>query len=355
MEVLLPNDTQAELINASRAGQAQRMEQNGTVHGPQSVAAGPCAADSNQYPDGSYATEWHITTMHTAAGEQPEVEYIARLNGTKPRTRGGTTGLLHQPGGPQIYAAMASRLTDRGIALAAEIMDESDAAVAGPWLTVKWAGTRTLEDSGVRQLLRTTEHELEAGIVPAPVWVKSAANGNLQPSINALHTIRAAKSEVRTRFVLDALGRPALKQVVTHGNTHTGVLLRGHTPRPDGPLDEILEAEIVTTREQLDADFGEGVIPIGVDLSHGHAAWEGGGEEGQLALAESLIRLMGRGVVVDLVMAETYALPGKQTDGGTVPGLSQVDKCISEPYATDLTERISNARASQQLTVAQRI
>jgi phospho-2-dehydro-3-deoxyheptonate aldolase len=327
------------------------MDQAGTVDGPLTHVDGPCAADSNRHENGVYATEEHNRTMHEAAGELPEIEEQERLTGSKPRTRGGTTGLLHQTDGPLVYTTMARNLTDAGIPLAAEVMDESDAAIAGPWLTTKWLGTRNDQDTGTRQLLRPTEDELVRGIVPAVVWVKSAASGLLQPSMNALHTIRAEKPEVRTRFTLDKLGRPIVGQVVTHPNLHTGLLLRGCTLRPHGPTDEILEEEIVTARKLVDSEFGKNAIPIGIDTSHGHAAWEGGGEEGQLAIAESLARLMGRGVIIDMVMSETYLLPGKQPDGGRIPGLSQVDKCVRQEKAIDIMDRLNTARTLQQLAV----
>jgi phospho-2-dehydro-3-deoxyheptonate aldolase len=351
MEMLLPTDAQLEQINQSRAHQAMRMDQAGAVDGPLTLIEGPCAADSNRHENGMYATEAHNQAMYEAADELPEIEEQARMNGVKPRTRGGTTGLLHQPGGPLAYATMARNLTDAGISLAAEMMDESDAAIAGPWLTTKWLGTRNDQDTGARQLLRPTEDELMQGIVPAVVWVKSAASGILQPSINALHTIRVEKPEARTRFTLDKLGQPVLGQVITHPNLHTGLLLRGQTLRPQGPTDEILEEEILTARELVDGEFGKNVVPIGVDTSHGHAGWEGGGEEGQLAIAESLVRLMGRGVVVDMVMTETYLHAGKQSDGGQTPGLSQVDKCVRQEKAIDVMDRMNAARVLQQLAV----
>ena len=112
-----------------------------------------------------------------------------------------------------------------------------------------------------------------------------------------------------------------------------------------------MEEEIVTARERVDSEFGKNAVGVGVDISHGHAAWEGGGEEGQLAIAASIGRLMRRGVVVDLVMAETYHLPGNQPDSEHVPGLSQVDKCVRQDAAIGIMQLLNDARVHQQLVV----
>ena len=130
MNILLPNPEQTKQINQTRADEAQHMERAGSLEGPLGAKMGPCASDSNQHADGGYATQGHIIAMHEGANDLPETDYKARLNGTKPRTRGGTTGLIHED--PQAYGHMADQLTRRGVRLVAEIMDESDAAVAGP-------------------------------------------------------------------------------------------------------------------------------------------------------------------------------------------------------------------------------
>jgi phospho-2-dehydro-3-deoxyheptonate aldolase len=344
MEIVLPTTEQVAFINDSRTRQGELMDQAGTLDGPLVLWMGPCAPDGNRHPDGELATVKHEAALHEAAEELPDVEYEGRGNGTKPRTRGGTTGLIHED--PAAYGEMVERLTSRGIRIVAEVMDESDAAIAGPWLTSKWAGTRNLEDTGVRQLLRPTEAELESGIVPAPSFVKSDAYGRWDPTINTLHTLRDSKPVRRSRLTLNGLER-----VVTHANPHTGIILRGRKPRPDGPLDDILAAEITEARDKVDSEFGEGEIAVYVDVSHGHAAWEGGGEEGQMAVAESLGRLMLQGIIVDGVMAETYLLSGKQENDGTIPGLSQVDKCVRQAGAISMMQLLNDARANQQLAL----
>jgi phospho-2-dehydro-3-deoxyheptonate aldolase len=323
------------------------MAQSGSPDAPLLVVAASCAADSNRHDNGELATVRHSRVMASTAKRLPRIRYVARKNGAKPRTLGGTTGLIHQRGGVECYGEGASILTDEGIMLAAEIMDESDAAIAEPWLTAKWGGARNVEDTGVRQLLRPTHKQLERGIVPAPAFVKNGTGGSLTTAIQALHTIRAEAPEVRTRFILDDSGNVDLQQVETHPNPNTGLILRGHAIRPEGPLDEVLEEEIVMARTTLDTEFGIGQVALLVDASHKHAEWGGGGEAGQLAVIESLGSLMGRGVIIDGMLAETYLLPGRQSDSETEPGLSQVDRCIREEYAVDMLAAMDAARGSQ--------
>jgi hypothetical protein len=55
---------------------------------------------------------------------------------------------------------------------------------------------------------------------------------------------------------------------------------------------------------------------------------------------------------VDGVIAETYLLPGKQESHGTVPGLSQVDKCVRQSGAVAIMQMMNDARAYQQLHLA---
>ncbi|HEV7453790.1 MAG TPA: hypothetical protein VGO07_00865 [Candidatus Saccharimonadales bacterium] len=343
MEIILPTEDQTVQINELRQQQIDDMFRNGSPNAPLAVWAGPCATDSNRHEDGELAAVRHIRTMADGAEELPNLRYKGRKNGTKPRTRGGTTGLIHQRNGVACYGEGAQILTDEGIGLVAEIMDESDAAVASPWLVAKWGGARNVEDTGVRQLLRPTSIELEQGIVPAPGFVKSGTGGSLTTAMHALHTVRAEASEIRTRFTLDG----GLQQIETHANPSTGLILRGYAPRPAGPTDEILADEIITARELIDSEFGAGAVALYVDVSHQHAAWEGGGEEGQLAIAQSLARLMGQGIVIDGVLAETYLHPGNQRDTERVPGLSQVDKCIREERALGMLSLLDNARGLQ--------
>ena len=96
MEIILPTTEHVKIINDSRTRQGELMDLAGTLQGPMAVWEGPCATDGNRHETGELATVTHTTALNEAAGELPDVEYSALANGVKPRTRGGTTGLIHE-------------------------------------------------------------------------------------------------------------------------------------------------------------------------------------------------------------------------------------------------------------------
>jgi phospho-2-dehydro-3-deoxyheptonate aldolase len=134
-----------------------------------------------------------------------------------------------------------------------------------------------------------------------------------------------------------------MEEVVTLGNPHVGVILRGQSQRPEGAeIGDIILEEVGTAQEKLDGEFGKGRVPIVFDLSHDHAKYEGGGEAGQLAVAAALGRLMARGLKLSGWMGETYVLAGKQREDETVPGMSITDPCIGQEKAENLILQLAN-------------
>jgi len=346
MELALPTDEEVILINQARADHAAAMQHAGEPGVPLLAVFGPCAADSNQLPDGRYATEAHLQDIHAAAKPLGDIDEAGRLVGVKSRTAEGATGLIHEAGGQLVYGRIARSLTAARMALASEIMDESDFVVASPWLTFVWAGARTNGDTGVRYLARHTKEEQDRGIHPRPVYVKNDQSGELVNAMNAITTIISEDERPRLRMGLNGPER-----VTTIANPHVGLLLRGGARflKPGVPVEELIEEEVTLAQDELEARFDQ-KIPVGFDISHDHAKSEGGGEEGQLRVAEALISLMQKGVIrIDLVMAETYILPGKQLENGNIPGLSTVDKCMREAHARELLSRLNSLQAERNL------
>ena len=110
--------------------------------------------------------------------------------------------------------------------------------------------------------------------------------------------------------------------------------------------------EIAEAKDRLTAEFGDKKVPIIVDLSHAHAKWEGGGQEGQLAVSEGLGDAMLNGVHIDGIMAETYMLSGNQPGGGREPGLSTTDACMDQASAEQLIRDTASMQANRALRVA---
>ncbi|MET1032955.1 MAG: hypothetical protein ABWX94_00465 [Candidatus Saccharimonadales bacterium] len=345
VEVLNLPEAMAPVIYAQRELIAENMLISGTPGARLQQTLGVCAADSNRMPDGELAF-----AEHGIAHVENETEHsltVVRATLVKPRTSTGWTGLMHQPGGMETYLQGVRRILSKNGLIAAEIMDESDFAIASTRLAMAWIGARNVEDTGPRYLARPTTEDIDNGAHPIPTFVKSGQDGSLEATVRALETIMSDTPETRTRFTSQGL-----ENVTTHANPHVGVILAGSKIRPEGPTKLILSEEIWNAREKLDAEFGKNVVPIHVDFSHRHAAWEGGGEAGQLTIARAMAEIILESVPVDGVMAETYMISGKQLAGGKIPGLSWTDGCVGDIRALDMQRQMDRAWGKRPLAAA---
>jgi phospho-2-dehydro-3-deoxyheptonate aldolase len=304
------------------------------------VLAGPCAADADTMPDGTFATSEHVDSLHQASQDLHKILFIGRLAGTKPRTNTGATGLIHAGShGPRAYTELASTMAGRrGIRLSAEVLDATDALVAMPWMSAVWTGARNVEDTTVRYLVRPSQEDIEKGDHAVPVFVKNGTSGTLDTAVHALHTIRSETPQTRLTATKDGL-----RMATTVGNPHTGLILRGGGTLPDtkNPADHLAE-EVLSAHDRLTREFGAIAIPIVIDISHGNAARFGGGEVGQLACAQVVLELLQNpSVPVSGIMAETYVVPGKQPPDGTTVGQSKTDACIGQEAATGMLHSIN--------------
>ena len=309
--------------------------------------SGPCAVDCNQITANEYATAFHLEHLSSAISSNTDnITLVGRLAGEKPRSNLGLTGLIHQPGGVKIYLEIARQLHALGIPLAAEIMEESGLAIAGPHISVGWTGARNDHDTGPRYLLRPTDRDVDLGINAILGLIKCGQDGGLEGAFNSIQTIMSEVPESRTRFTIEGI-----KTVTTYANPNVGVILRGSKHRPSGLLDEILADEIIGARNKLDSEFGVGAVKLLVDTSHAHASYEGGGELGQLMVARSLGQLITDGLHIDGIMMESYILPGNQPDHGTIPGLSTKDECLGQMTSAQVLRDIDLA-VGESLTTA---
>jgi len=342
MKTLSPTPREAEQINRQRAVAAETIASVGQPDAKQLALPGPCSPDLNRMPNGELAAVHHNLRLAAAAKAAGNTLLVVRYVAEKPRTTTGQTGIIHKPGGAQAYVEGARQLHAAGVSFASEVMSDAGAVIAVPHLTMGWVGAREVSATGPRYAVRPTERDLDNGIHPLPVLVKNDQDGDLTHTINALTTIMSDEPQTRTRF-----GHNGMEEVVTLGNPHVGVILRGQQNRPAGDIEEIMAEEVGTARERLEGEFGKDRVPIIVDFSHSHAKYEGGGEAGQLAIASAV----GNIVAVSSIngwMAETYIEPGKQPETGTVPGLSITDACVGQLAAEQLILDMDAAWADAQ-------
>ena len=340
MQSLEMTREEIDLVNDQRQEVAEIMSAAGDFDTPMLAVPGPCSPDLNRMPTGELAAVHHNQRLAVVGERAVSSHVVVRFVGEKPRTNVGYTGIIHEPGGAEAYLQGARQLHRAGVPFASEVMSDAGAVLMVPHLTMGWVGAREVNATGPRYAVRPTDRDRDNGVRPLPVWVKNDQDGGLDLTVNALRTITSDKPQSRTRF-----GIHGLEEVVTHGNPHVGLILRGQGQRPAGEAVDILVDEIGTARERLDNEFGKDAVPIMVDLSHDHAKYEGGGEEGQLAMAEALGNLL---VVTSVSgwMAETYIHSGKQPADGKMPGLSLTDKCIGQDSAEQLIMDMDAARTS---------
>lgn len=330
---LLPTQSERAQVNEQRRRVAVNFKLRGQPGVLLLALPGSCSADGNRMSDGTLANVHHGRRMAQVAASAANTLFALRLDGEKPRTSTGMTGLIHQPGGASTYIEAARSLHAARVPLAAEIVSAAGAAVMLPHLTIARIGAREVSATAPRYDVRPTEEDIDNGMHPIPTLVKTGQNGSLTPTIRALHTIMSEKREPRLRP-----GLFGMEEVVTLGNPHVGITLRGNDTRPPGSLIDVVGAEVYDARDALDREFGRGVVALTADCSHAYAKYghKDGGELGQLAMAATFQELIRRGAPLDGWTAETYILPGKQPQDGTVPGLSLTDACVRQELAEGL-------------------
>jgi phospho-2-dehydro-3-deoxyheptonate aldolase len=346
METLLPTQAEKKLINAQRAVVASTMAAAGRPNTRQIAVPGPCSPDMNRMPNGELGAIYHVKSLAVVGRAATSSLTVVRYVAEKPRTAEGFTGIIHQPGGAKAYTEGAHQLHRAGIPFASEVISDVGAAIVVPHLTAGWIGTREVSATGPRYNVRPTNIDLENDIHPLPVWVKNGQDGGLAHTRNALMTILLDKPQARTRF-----GINGMEELMTYGNPHVGVILRGQSNRPQGNLEDILAEEVGTAREFLDGEFGKDRIPIMVDFSHDHAKYAGGGEAGQRRVAAAIGSLMPL-ARIDGWSAETYIHAGKQPADGGRPGLSITDECIGQQGAEELMLDMNALWAASPLMIS---
>ncbi|MCE7630978.1 3-deoxy-7-phosphoheptulonate synthase, partial [Vibrio fluvialis] len=146
---------------------------------------------------------------------------VMRTYFEKPRTRTGWKGLIVDPDldgahnmakGLSVARTFLRDVTDLGLATATEFLDTTVYPYISDLICWGAIGARTTESQIHRQM---------ASALPCPIGFKNGTDGNVSIAIDAIH---AAQAE-HVMSVAGTQGAPAL--VMTHGNPHGHVILRG--------------------------------------------------------------------------------------------------------------------------------
>jgi phospho-2-dehydro-3-deoxyheptonate aldolase len=188
------------------------------------IIIGPCSldADTEEYTElFDYVEE--LQKQHT------DVVFGVRLNGAKPRSRGGNTGLF-----PSTYPGRRRKQLDayddafqRGLAIFTEVTDKDQFGRLAPYLTGAWLGARDMGSTDLRTVFSATRLN---------ILVKNGPDGRISTLQDAVTAIgKNTKENDGSGVNLGLLsygvrhpdGGPAMLSV-GEGNKNVAIIARGY-------------------------------------------------------------------------------------------------------------------------------
>ena len=285
------------------------------------VITGPCSIH-----DPTAGLEYASRLKHMADRNQDRMLIVMRVYFEKPRTTVGWKGLLYDPHlngsyditrGLHIAREFLLKVAEMGLLAATEFVDP----ITPQYLAdlVSWAaiGARTAE---------TQTHRQMASGLSMPVGFKNGTGGSIQLAVDGV----VAAQMPHAFLGVDSNGRASI--VMTKGNPHCHIVLRGGSRGPNYDPDSVADA---VTRLQA-----SGVCPyLVVDCSHGNSNKD---HTRQAVIFREVIgqRLAGNRNIVGL-MLESHLFPSSQKLDQSNPsklqyGVSITDACIGWEETTDL-------------------
>ena len=184
---------------------------------------------------------------------------VMRVYFEKPRTTVGWKGLVMDPhldgshdiaAGLSLGRAFLGEVLDLGLPTATEFLDPITPQYIADLVCWGAIGARTTESQTHRQL---------ASGLSMPIGFKNGTDGNLQTAVNAIK----AAGQPQT-FLGVSLGGAA-SAIVTRGNPHCHIVLRGGSAGPNYSAEHIIKTEQALTKGGLTPS-------ILVDASHDNSA-----------------------------------------------------------------------------------
>lgn len=192
------------------------------------IILGPCSLDA----DTDYTELFDY--IEELQFDNPDAMFGLRLNGAKPRSSGGNTGLFTttKPGGRRKQYDAYEDAFQRGIAIFTEVTDKDQFSVLAPYLTGAWIGARDMASTDLRTLFSATRLN---------VMVKNAVDGGLTSLRDAVSAIRKGTEEndgsgVNLGHIASTCrhedGGPATF-TVGEGNPNVAIIARGYELRDE--------------------------------------------------------------------------------------------------------------------------
>ena len=192
------------------------------------IILGPCSLD-----DETDYTEL-FDYVEELQAEHPDSVIGMRLNGAKPRTQGGNTGLFPSTisGQRQKQLDVYQNAFQRGIPIFTEITDKDQFGMLAPYLTGAWLGARDMASTDLRTVFSATRLN---------VMVKNAVDGRLASLEAAVVAIGNSTEENKGSGVnLGYLGATCKHEdggpavfTVGEGNPNVAIIARGYELREE--------------------------------------------------------------------------------------------------------------------------
>lgn len=199
---------------------------------------GPCSFDA------STRAEDIGEMVATLQQRNPKTLVAARINGAKPRTRGGWTGSaasLAESDRLHLLASMIA-LNQAGVPVVSEITEPMQFGSFGPMLSGMWIGARDIESTSLRSM---------ASITRLPVMFKNGRDGSPKTVGNAINAVAMSSADTGCGVDIGTIARLASDRVVPtghlpvgQGNLNVGIIARGHELDEDLPARARLAAAI---------------------------------------------------------------------------------------------------------------
>ena len=241
-EATLKRDENREEVRKIFSGESEK----------QLIILGPCSLDT----DSNYTELFDY--IETLQNEHPDVMFGVRLNGAKPRSSGGNTGLFPSttPGKRQKQLDVYDDAYSRGLAIFTEVTDKDQFGVLAPYLTGAWMGARDMASTDLRTLFSATRMN---------VMVKNATDGRLKSLQDAVKAIGSSSKEndgsgVNLGYLASTCQHEDIGPAVFtvgEGNKNVALVARGYELSPeefDGDQIKIKDVEELNDEEKLERE-----------------------------------------------------------------------------------------------------
>jgi phospho-2-dehydro-3-deoxyheptonate aldolase len=188
---------------------------------------GPCSldAETDYDPLFDYIQELQV--------DNPDVLLGVRLNGAKPRTSGGWTGLMYStnPTERQRLDDIYRNAFERGLPIVTEVTENTQLGALAPWLSGAWAGARDMQSTAIRSLFSAYH---------LPTGIKNSLDGNPNTVEETFKAIGKNSKENDGSGVnigtiassSESFGIPTGVLPVENGNNRIAIFARGHNVDP---------------------------------------------------------------------------------------------------------------------------